>query len=90
MGYSRESFYRFKELEKNGEQGLQEISRRKPILKNRVEESIEREIVNFAIEKPVFGQQKVANKLRKKGISISAGGVRSIWLKHDFDVLPKI
>jgi len=83
FGYSRDSFYRFKKLyEEGGELALWDIVRaNRPNEKNRV--------VKMAVDNPALGQQRVSNELRKEGIFISPGGVRSVWQRHDLETFKK-
>jgi len=39
--------------------------------------------VDFTYHQPAYGQLRVSNELKKKGIFVSPGTVRSIWLRHD-------
>lgn len=84
MGYSRDTFYRYKSaVDQGGVDALFERTRRKPNLANRVDQATEDSVIKFATDFPAYGQARTSNELRKLGIFVSASGVRSIWLRHD-------
>lgn len=90
MGYSRDSYYRIKELyDTGGEAALHEISRKKPNHKNRVDGQTEARVVEFAVAFPQYGQVRACNELRKEGISLSPAGVRCVWLRNDLETFKK-
>lgn len=87
LGVSRQHYYDIKRaIDEEGLEGLLEKSRRIPRIGNRVAPEIEQKLLDYSLEFPTHGQARVANELRKQGIQISPGGVRSVWLRHNLEV----
>jgi transposase InsO family protein len=87
LGVSRQHYYDIKlAIEEEGLEGLFEKSRRAPRIGNRVAPEIEQMVLDYSLEFPTHGQVRVANELRRHGVQVSAGGIRSIWLRHDLHV----
>ena len=84
LGVSRQHYYDIKRaIEEEGLEGLFEKSRRVPRVGNRVSPEIEQKLLDYSLEFPTHGQVRAANELKRQGIQISAGGVRSVWLRHN-------
>ena len=67
MGFSRDTFYRYrKAVAEGGVEALFDANRKKPNLKNRVDKATENAVTAFAIDFPAYGQVRVSNELRKK------------------------
>ena len=86
MGFSRDTFYRYqKAVEEGGVESLMDRSRRRPNYKNRTDEVVEKAVVELAFEYPAYGQTRLSNELRKKGMSLSPGGVRCVLMRHGLE-----
>ena len=90
MGFSRDTFYRYHSaMEQGGVEALLDANRRKPNVKNRTDEATESAVVEFALDYPAHGQVRVSNELRKRGVFISASGVRCVWQRHGLESMKK-
>ncbi len=87
MGYSRQQFY---EIRRNyqtyGSQGLIDSlpGPRNPH-PNRVAPEIEKEILDYSLEFPTHGCLRVSQQLALKGVNVSSGGVRGVWVRHKME-----
>jgi transposase InsO family protein len=73
-------------VEENGIEGLLEESKRKPKMANRMPIEVEEKILEYALQWPTHGQVRTANELLKhQAITVSPGGVRSVWLRHSIE-----
>lgn len=91
MGYHRDTFYELRRaFQVGGVEALVEQRRgpRGPH-PNRVPPEIEAKILDFCLERPTYGAQRVANELRLQGCNVSASGVRNVWLRHDLETRTK-
>jgi len=88
-GVSRQHFYDIKKAyDEHGPEGLVEKTRKRPCMKNRVAR-IEEAVLRMAYEFPAYGQMRASNELRKQGILVSSGGIRSIWLRNGLETFKK-
>lgn len=88
LGVSRQHYYDIRTaLQEEGVEGLLEKARTKPRLTNRVAPEIEERLLSYSLEFSTHGQARTSNELKKEGIVLSPGGVRSIWLRHSLETI---
>jgi transposase-like protein len=86
LGVSRRHYYDIKTaLQEEGVSGLLEKARNKPRIGNRVAPEIEERVLGYSLEYPMHGQSRTSNELKKEGIIVSPGGIRSIWFRHGLE-----
>lgn len=85
MGYSRQQFYEIRRnFQTYGTQGLLDsLPGPKGPHPNRVDEAVEKAILDYSLKSPTHGPLRVAQQLALQGIQVSSGGVRGVWSRHN-------
>lgn len=90
MGYSTNSYYRFKALfEQGGKDALilSEETLKRPSL--RLDDEIIEKCREIALSYPEYGKSKAAAILRQQGLEIFDGGMQSTWERLGLDTFEK-
>lgn len=84
MGYSRQQFYEIRRnFQTYGADGLVDrIPGSRGPHPNRLPAEIETAILDHALEHPCHGATRVEQELRLRGIQVSSGGVRGVWIRN--------
>ena len=85
VGYSRQQFYEIRRnFQLHGADGLlDQLPGAKGPHPNRVPAPVEKAILAQALEHPTHGAQRVTDELLLRGIQVSSGGVRGVWIRND-------
>ncbi len=85
VGYSRQQFYEIRRsFQLHDADGLiDRLPGARGPHPNRVPAPVEEAILAHALEYPTHGAQRVADELMLRGIQVSSGGVRGVWMRND-------
>lgn len=84
MGYSRQQFYEIRRnFQTYGAEGLiDRLPGAKGPHPNRVPAAIEEAVLDHALAHPCHGSLRVEQELRLRGLQVSSGGIRGVWMRH--------
>jgi hypothetical protein len=87
MGFHRDTFYEVRRAFQVGGVAALVAAKRGPRNPhpNRVPPEVEARILEYALQAPTHGAQRVANELRLQDVQVSASGVRGVWVRHGLE-----
>lgn len=85
IGYSRQQFYEIRRnFQTYGSEGLlDKLPGTREAHPNRVSEEIEQAVLEYSLQYPTHGPVRVAQQLVLRGLKVSSGGVRGVWIRNE-------